>query len=212
MRFQRLACVAIGFLAACTPLRTDLAGPRTTFAPAVDHHQHILGPTALPPRETLLPFVDAPPELERLLQARAKIYANAKSASDLADVFTTDATMLTWNRPSRWVRGETDLLDVVNRVVPQPYHFRPHAYDLGTSHGSVSGIVEVGTTDGGQYALDFLWGVRKGTDGLWRIASESTTIRYAPPHYRKPITAEKVVADLDAAGSRSSAGGGMRPD
>ena len=172
---------------------------RTIPVPRVDHHQHLLGPTALPAREVLLPVVDVPPELQRLLDARARLYANAKSAADLAGVFTPDATLLTWNRPSRWVRGEADLLEVLNRVAPLPYRFRAHAFDLGISHGSVSGIVEAGAPEA-QYALDFLCAVRKGDDGEWRIASESTTIRHAPPLYRRPITAEKLIADLDAAG------------
>lgn len=193
---RTVAFAALALLTACSVSRPGPAGARASVVPRVDHHQHVLGPTALPARETLLPFVDAPAELERLLQARARLYANAKTAADLADVFTPDATVLTWQRPSKWIRGETELMGVMNRVVAQSYRFRLHTFHLGASHGSAGGIVDVAD----QYALDFLLGLRKGDDGLWRIASESTTIRYAPPWYRAPITAQKVIADLDAAG------------
>ncbi len=41
-------------------------------------------------------------------------------------------------------------------------------------------------------------GVKKGTDGVWRIAADSTTER-KPPRYTKPITADKLIAELDEA-------------
>ncbi|HEX2123946.1 MAG TPA: hypothetical protein VHL59_20135, partial [Thermoanaerobaculia bacterium] len=202
MTARSLLCVATLIFASCATGTGDAIRDRASILPLADHHQHLLGPTALPPPEVLLPAVEVPPELRRLLDARAALYANAKSGEDLANVFTADATILSWSRPSKWVRGEAELLRVVNGVVAQPYRFTPNAYTLGASHGSVNGIVEVGTADGHQYALDFLLALQKGADGLWRIAAESTTIRHAPPFHRRPILAEKVVGELDAAGIR----------
>src|SRR5687767_11788922 len=57
---------------------------RATNNPLVDHHQHLLGPTALPPLEPLLPRVEVPAELQALLAERARIYGNVRSPSDLA--------------------------------------------------------------------------------------------------------------------------------
>ncbi|HYO77257.1 MAG TPA: amidohydrolase family protein [Thermoanaerobaculia bacterium] len=210
--FMRIAAslpvisAAIVLFAACTHTAGGSApsaavqSRRSAIVPLVDHHQHLLGPTALPPPEPSLPVVQVPAELSRLLEERARISANVKSAADLAGAFTDDAMVLTWKRPSRWVSGEAALIESVNAVFPYPFRYEPHAWALDDTSGFVAGAIAVTVPDRAEpvRAIDFLFGVKKSADGLWRIAAESTTVKTAPL-YGSPITAEKLVADLDEA-------------
>lgn len=191
-----LAALAL-WLAACTHTAQD----RRDIVPLVDHHQHLLGPAALPPPEPQLPFVEVPPELRRLLDERARINANAKTAADLSGAFIEEGQFLSWGRPSKWIRGSEALLQVANGVRPILYRYEANAFRLDGDAGYVAGSVgvRVKESDPPTYALDFLFGLQRGADGLWRIAAENTTIRTAPM-YGAPILAEKLVADLDEAG------------
>jgi hypothetical protein len=54
------------------------------------------------------------------------------------------------------------------------------------------------------HELNFLFALQKGRDGLWRIAADSTTEK-TPPNYSEPLTADKLIADLDAAGIQRAA-------
>lgn len=180
------------------PSLTSDIRARATIVPSVDHHQHLLGPTAVQRAPAALATVELPPELRRLLDERARI-AGAATIQDVRAIFTSEAQVLTWDRPSRWVRGEEALLAIVNGVVRQPYVYKANSYAISGSSGYVAGVVAV-TVDGQDYAaLDFILGVRRGADGRWRIEAESTTIK-TPPLYGSPITGEQVVSDLDAAG------------
>ena len=90
MRFRCLLAtpVLISFAGwiALSPCITDPptskpAGPGR-LTPVADHHQHLLGPAALPPSPPMLPVVEVPADLEQLLEARAKLYAHAQKAEE----------------------------------------------------------------------------------------------------------------------------------
>jgi predicted TIM-barrel fold metal-dependent hydrolase len=172
---------------------------RARIVPRVDHHQHILGPTAMPSAPARLPTILVPQEIDRLLAERGRIYANAKSSADLDGIFSKNAQALSWRRPSMWVRGDSGLMTVLNAVMQQTYRYEPNALLLGDSVGWVAGVVSVIPKTGKPVAaLDFLLGLQK-RDGAWRISAEATTVKTAPL-YAAPITADKVVSDLDDAG------------
>jgi predicted TIM-barrel fold metal-dependent hydrolase len=56
-------------------------------------------------------------------------------------------------------------------------------------------------SESGSHFQNFLLGIRKGADGRWRIGIESTTTKTAP-RYAEPVTADRLIADLDEAGIR----------
>lgn len=207
MRFRCLLAtpVLISFAGwiALSPCITDPptskpAGPGR-LTPVADHHQHLLGPAALPPSPPMLPVVEVPADLEQLLEARAKLYAHAQKPEDVLKVFTPEAMAITWGKPTRWVRGETALAEGLNGVIDQEYRFEPIAFATDGPSGYIAGYVSVVQGEVAHPALDFLLGIVRGDDGQWRVAAENVTIK-TPPTYTKPIPAEKLIADLDEAG------------
>jgi uncharacterized protein len=173
------------------------ARTRASIAPRVDHHQHLLGPTALPVQAPLLPAISVPAGLERLLVDRARLWGSAKSVSDLRNVFTQDAKMLSFSDPTRWVTGD-DLLNIVNERPPATYAYVPNSYAINGSIGYVSGTVTWKSGETWHHFMNFMMGIEKARDGSWRIAAEQTTAK-TPPRYPRPITAKALVDQLDDA-------------
>ena len=202
-----VALLAMG--AACAPNGFSAAGveganaasvaSKVGIVPVGDYHVHLLGPTAVQPALPQLPAIELPAELGRLLRDRAALYGRTATAEELARVFTGDAQALSWQRPSRWVRGGEALGEVLKGLIPQPYRFQANAFHAGDSTGYVAGLVGAGPSE--RPALDFLFGIRRGADGAWRIAAENVTVKSAPP-YGTTATADKLIADLDDAGIR----------
>jgi predicted TIM-barrel fold metal-dependent hydrolase len=50
---------------------------------------------------------------------------------------------------------------------------------------------------------NFLLALHKGSDGQWRITADSTTLKTAP-RYSRPVTADRLIADLDEAGIKKA--------
>jgi predicted TIM-barrel fold metal-dependent hydrolase len=174
-----------------------LALIRAGIAPRVDHHQHLVGPTALPVQAPLLPPVSVPAGLNRLLSERARLWGNAKSISEIRNVFTQDAKVLSFSDPTRWVTGD-DLLNIVNERSPATYAYVPNSYAIKGSIGYVSGTVTWKSGETWHHFMNFMMGIVKAKDGSWRIAAEQTTAK-TEPRYPQPITAKALVDQLDDA-------------
>jgi predicted TIM-barrel fold metal-dependent hydrolase len=77
------------------------------------------------------------------------------------------------------------------------YRFAPNHYSTSGDTGYIAGTVVHEASK--QHVSNFLLGIRKGADGLWRIAADSTTGK-KPPQFTKPLTADGLIKDLDEAG------------
>ena len=173
---------------------------RNDIVPLVDYHVHLLGPYALPLPDPLPPEVNLPHELNRLLIDRAGIIGNADIGNaDFKNVFTKDAQLLdAFIAPTHWMRDKQWFVRYLNLYSKSDrFRFAPNQYEISGSTGYIAGTVvhEVSR----QHIWNFLLGIKKGDDGLWRIAVDSTTQK-TPPPYTKPITADRLIADLDEAG------------
>jgi hypothetical protein len=191
-------CVVV-LLVGCAHGST-LGGPaapkRSDIVPVADYHVHLLGPYALPLPDPLPPEVQLPPELDSLLVARARLLGNVTSEAELAKVFTEDAQLLNaFINPTGWMRDKAWFQKYLNLWVKGQYRFVPSAYAQSGSLGHIVGTV---VDETGEPSLNFLLGVKKGPEGMWRIAYDSTT-RRTPPNYTQPITADQLIADLDEA-------------
>ena len=85
--------------------------PRARIIPRVDHHQHIMGPTAAMRRPAPPPPVTLPAPLDSLLRERGRLSGSA----DAGDLYTEDAQVVdraeeTWH----WVRGREAAAAVVS--------------------------------------------------------------------------------------------------
>lgn len=171
---------------------------RNEIVPLVDYHMHLLGPYALPMPDPLPLEVKLPSELDRLLVERARLIGNVSTESDFKNIFTEDAQLLNayiaptdWMRDKHWFMRYLNLWSKTDR-----FRFAPNHYAISGETGYIAGTVVHEASK--QHIWNFLIGVKKGADGLWRIAADSTTER-KPPRYTKPLTADGLIKDLDEA-------------
>jgi hypothetical protein len=112
---------------------------RCDIVPFADYHTHLMGPYAPP---TLPPAVNVPPELDRLLRDRARLFGNVQSVADLKDVFTEDAQVLdAFINPKGWLRDPSWFIKNLNLFSKDDSRFVPNDYKLGDSTGYVAGTV-----------------------------------------------------------------------
>lgn len=174
---------------------------RQPIVPLADHHTHLwsLNASTLV-TEPLLPVVELPEELKRLLQDKERFGGRDKNPSALAELYTKDALVLNPSSPA-WLRGERAISYVTNNTVIA--RLLPTAYEVDNSSGYIAGYeaaVQGATTE---YLSNFLYVVKKGADGRWRISSETFTLK-GPPVPRA-ITAEQLIAEMDAAAVKRAA-------
>jgi uncharacterized protein len=172
---------------------------RHDIVPLVDYHVHLLGPYALPLPDPLPPEIKLPSEINRLLVERARLFGSVESEKDFETVFTEDAQLLDafvapahWMRDKHWFMRFLNLWSKASRL-----RYAPNQYNISGSTGFVAGTVV--NEASGQHRYNFLLGIRRTDAGLWRIAVESTTEKTLP-RYTQPITADRLIADLDEAG------------
>lgn len=179
--------------------------PRSTLqqpaVPLVDHHTHILSLNASSlVTEPLMPVVELPEALRRLLQDKEQFGGKEKNPSALADLYTKDALVLNPAGPL-WLRGEQAISYVTNNT--EAAKLLPTAYEVDGSSGYIAGYEADGQGESARYLSNFIYVIKKGADGKWRIASEAFTVG-GPPR-AKEITAEQLVSELDAAGVKRAA-------
>ena len=170
---------------------------KSEMVPQVDHHQHLLSPTAVallsPP---LKPAIELPEELAAVVRERNRRWNDQEG---LAELYTENGLYFV-GRTVGWVRGRDIVAGYVRWTISDtPYHIKPITYDLSGSSAKVAGyFVEADGTD--RHFGFFLLVMTKESDGRWRIAAE--TYVYQPPSFEQPHTAEHLVAKLDSAGIR----------
>lgn len=189
MKFLRGIC-ALMLFAGCAHGPARMGGTRSDIVPLFDHHQHLMSPEAITPPEPLLPVIQLPAELDALLRKRGEI----SGSSALTDVFTEDAQMLRFNSGD-WVRGKKAVHDFLG-FVAKGLRYMPNAYEVDGVNGHIAGTVRLG--EPAEEVLNFLLVLKKGSDGQWRIAAESTTNKQ-PPNLRQAVTADKIIEQLDDA-------------
>ena len=172
-----------------------------SIVPLVDHHTHIwsLNASSLV-TEPLLPVVELPEELKRLLQDKERFGGRDKNPSALADLYTKDVLVMDPTGPT-WLRGERGIKYVIDSTVIA--RLLPTAYEVNGSSGYIAGyeaVIQGAATD---YVSNFLYVIRKGSDAKWRISSETFTIK-GPP-VPKASTVEQLIAEMDAAAVKRAA-------
>ena len=169
--------------------------------PLSDHHTHVwsLNASTLV-TEPLLPVVELPEELKRLLQDKERFGGRDKNPSALADLYTKDVLVLDPTGPV-WLRGERAVAYVTNNTVIAK--LLPTAYEVDGASGYVAGYEAVVQGEATRHVSNFLYVIRKGADGKWRISSETFTLNGPPTP--KAITAEQLVAEMDAASVKRAA-------
>jgi predicted TIM-barrel fold metal-dependent hydrolase len=170
------------------------------MTPLVDHHQHLFSPAAaaLVNGPEPLPPIELPQELLSLLRDREARWSDKAALSQL---YADDALLFTGSR-SGWIRGRDAIAARLSSGFTGPYRLTPVAYKLEGSSGSISGYFLEGDATARRFGY-FQLDLHKGRDGVWRILTETPV--YSVPQIQEPITAERLIAMLDAAGIRRAA-------
>ena len=170
-------------------------------SPQADHHTHLRSPeSAKLAADPLLPAVELPEDLARLLREREKGW-NDEAA--LARLFTEDSLVLDTHEP-RWIRGRDEVTEYLAGVFAKPHKVTPIAWSIKGSAAHIAGYFTRPLEDGStRYFGHVLLSLEKGADGAWRIAAETPT--FPGPRVGTPILADQLVANLDEAGIRRAA-------
>ncbi|HEX6865078.1 MAG TPA: hypothetical protein VF414_19765, partial [Thermoanaerobaculia bacterium] len=171
------------------------------LAPQADHHAHLRSPeSAKLAADPLLPAVELPEDLARLLREREKGW-NDKAA--LARLFTEGSLVLDTHE-SRWIRGRDEVTEYLAGVFAKPHKVTPVGYSVKGSAAHIAGYFTRPLEDGStRYFGHVLLSLEKEADGAWRIAAETPT--FPGPRVGTPILADQLVATLDEAGIRRAA-------
>jgi predicted TIM-barrel fold metal-dependent hydrolase len=201
MMIRRPALCALAVVAAgCAPAaRTAAPAPDAgPLAPLVDYHQHLVSPAGaalLNEQNVPAPAVEVPAEIAVLLRQRAERW---NDRAGLAELYTERSMMLGFE--SEWVRGRDAVAQNASRRFGRPLRLTPIAYQVQGSTAWVTGYFTRGEGAAARHFGLFHLALERDVQGPWRIAVETPT--FPGPEVQDPITAEQLVAQLDAAGIR----------
>jgi predicted TIM-barrel fold metal-dependent hydrolase len=172
------------------------SNPNAEITPLVDYHTHIFSADAYAQIiEPLLPAVNLPEELDRLLRDKERFGGKNKNPTALTDLYTKDVLVLDATRPT-WLRGARAIRFIVD--LTEIHQLLPSAYEVNGAEGYIAGTETDGQGSAIQHLSNFLYVIRKEADGKWRISSEVFTLN-GPP-VPQEATAERLIAHLDAEG------------
>ena len=142
--------------------------------PLVDHHAHLWSLEAhTRVTDPLLPPVELPEDLKRLIQDREQLIKE-RNPSSLAKIYTDDAVVLDALAPI-WLKGK----DAINLIA---YNFGsfpllPQAYQIEGSAGFIIGTYTTSAGESLNHVSNFSLFIRKGNDGKWRIAGKPSQLK-----------------------------------
>ncbi|TMB08943.1 MAG: hypothetical protein E6J64_00595 [Deltaproteobacteria bacterium] len=201
MTVNTAVAVLVILAAACAPAPLAKAPPPASerpgqFVPFVDHHQHLLSPAGATRANRLLPAVDLPEDLARLVQERA---AHWNDPAALAPLYTDDALARMLENPG-WIAGRSAVARYLGTRFAAPYHLTPVSFRRAVSSAEIAGYLTRGEGADAKPFAYFLLALERGTDGRWRIAAETPTL--PGPVIEEPETAEQLISFLDEVGIR----------
>jgi predicted TIM-barrel fold metal-dependent hydrolase len=197
MYLRILAGVAALLIAGTGPAQLQVTTP---LVPQVDHHQHLLSPTLAGRLLEVPAAIELPPELQRFHEGLPRF----NDAVALAELYTEDAVLIfsfapQGPAPENWVRGRQRIAMFLAGAFRNQYSLTPVSYSVNGSTGYIAGYFS-GIPR--HYAV--LLSLRKSGDGAWRIAAQSMTFGGSAP-VSGPVTADRLIAQLDAAGIQRAA-------
>jgi predicted TIM-barrel fold metal-dependent hydrolase len=169
----------------------------TIVAPVADHHQHLLSPAmAVHWSAKPLKAVEVPAEIAQLLDQRTRAFGDSAA---LAQLFTEDGLLAIGQRTS-WIRGRGPIgAQLATKTFARPYRLTPLEYRTDGASAHLAAYLSRGEGDSLRHFGQALLALRR-EGGSWRIGAETMTFPGVPTY--EPITADSLVALLDAAGIR----------
>lgn len=166
-----------------------------TYAPVVDHHQHLLSREAAAWLNRIpAPAEVVPAEVQVLLRRRAEHW---NQPIRLQELYAAEAVTLLDQEP-RYLRGRAAVSQHLGTRFARPYQLTPGAFTRIGSTAYVAGFYTRGEGAEMRRVGYFDLQLVLTPDGSWRIAAELPTFPAPPPE--PEISAEKMIEYLDEAG------------
>jgi predicted TIM-barrel fold metal-dependent hydrolase len=146
--------------------------------------------------DPLLPAVETPNGVTRLLEERSRRFNDAAA---LAELYTEDSISSALSRRG-WSRGRSAVAATISRPNGRPYRLVPVSVQLHGGTAQISGYYVRGEGATLQNIGYFHIVARREASDAWRIASEIQ--RFPVPDANPGTTAAEVVSALDASGVR----------
>lgn len=165
-----------------------------TYAPVVDHHQHLLSPGGAAWLNRIpAPAEAIPPEVQTVLERRADHW---NQPTVLRELYTDEAITLSDQEP-RFLRGRAAVGQFLGTRFARSYQLTPRAYAQVGSMAYVAGYYTRG--EGAQMRRVGYFDIQLAAqpDGSWGISAEIPTFPAPPPE--PEIPAEKMIEYLDEA-------------
>jgi predicted TIM-barrel fold metal-dependent hydrolase/ketosteroid isomerase-like protein len=167
---------------------------RSPIVPLGDHHTHILSINAAElGARPIPPAVELPEEIAKLLRDKERL-SKERTVAAIKDLYTGDAVVQDVGGPY-WLQGDAAVRYVAESTVIA--RLLPTAFQVSGTSGYVAGIEVTDSNGKVEPASNFLYVIRKGPDGKWRVAVETFTLTGWPV---AKVAAEELIAGLDAAG------------
>jgi predicted TIM-barrel fold metal-dependent hydrolase len=196
MNLRTVACTAALLTAAngWSPLQVA-----TALVPRVDHHQHLLSPTLAGRLFEMPAAIELPSELHRRFREGLPRFNDVAA---LAELYTEDAVLIfsfapLGPAPETWRRGRQQVAAFLAGAFRNQYSLTPVSYSVNGSSAYIAGYFS-----GIPRHYSVHLSLRKGADGVWRIAAQSMT--FGGPA-SGPVTADRLIAQLDEAGIQRAA-------
>ena len=176
---------------------------KAQVAPNVDHHTHIWSLNASKlVTEPLMERVTLPSALQDLLDKKHRYGGRNKDTSAFTSLYTNDFIFLNLQNQNapRWLKGTKAIASVRNFIFDK---FYPTSYGITDQAGYIAGYETEAVGDTFKFVSNFYYGITKGTDNNWRIASEIFTMK-GPPQV-KAITADQLIAEMNVADVKKAA-------
>jgi predicted TIM-barrel fold metal-dependent hydrolase len=166
--------------------------------PVADHHQHLFSPMlANKINGALAPYAAVPPTIRSFLGRREAAWNDPKA---LRKLVTNDVETLTRSR-SGWIRGGDKVADYLGTLFGRSVSYTPTQIRVHGNSAELSGYYTRGSGPERQTLGFFQMSLERGPAG-WRMSREVPI--FPIPEEQKPITAEDLIALLDAAGIRKA--------
>jgi len=202
MRARALAgAIAVAFTA-CTPNVSPAPNPAqaASIVPYAEYHAHLLSPATAPMvHEPVLPEVAVPADLASVLHA---LEHGWNDTTVIAGLLGDDVALYNSGNQDlpTWVLGRLPGARYLAQRFARAYRITPVSYRVDGRAAQVAGYLSRGEGAAARHFGHVLISLNKNSSDAWKINAMSPI--FPGPPVSDPVTAEKVVAQLDDAGMK----------
>lgn len=200
MRLVPGSLIAFALFASAAPAQP----PRDSIpGPVADHHAHLKSPEVARLWFVRYPAVELPPALDRVLRD-FEVRWRARDHAAMAEMFTEDGMM---RFGDAWRRGRASLrISLLDAMSGSDLRLWAQQFGMGDSVAYIAGSyghrTRIDRADIGRLHFS----LRKGTDGVWRIAAAMIeSVNPTSASDTATLDARRFVAILDSAGIQRAA-------